>query len=69
MKTFDRISDAIRWMELFGLRVVKAKRSGYWKVYQNERLVGTLSKNMNDARGWKNAITQIRKRAGLERMK
>ena len=62
---FDRITDAIRELQNQGLSCFQAK-SGHWKVYNSRGdYVVTLSKNMNDARGWKNNVARIRRATGL----
>lgn len=63
-KIFDRIDDAVRWLEAMGFTVVQAG-SGHLKVYHRERMVGVISKNMNDARGWKNAMRYISRESGV----
>lgn len=60
----DNIRQAKRVLERAGLRILQAK-SGHYKVYQGERLICVLSKNMNDARGWSNNLARIRRRTGL----
>ena len=59
---FDRPNDAIRELNRLGLEVLKS-RAGHYKIFHEGRMIAVMSKNMNDARGWKNVKSYIRRAA------
>ena len=62
------VDNARKAIRLLAQRGIEARFSGggHWKLYYRGQFIAVMSKNLNDARGWKNLRSVIRRATGLE---